>query len=169
LKRNLLLAVYAFLFLCVSMYLGTGWSLQLFLFPVEPKLTVNTYYLQFVPQVTAATAFFTQMTKAMLVANIVMLIAEWRTKLRWTPIVVLAAVIAATVLTVTLILPLNAIMANGITDESQLHDILTRWINLNKWRLSLWTIQWLAMMWYFAAAWNPPQPDLAGNASSSGS
>ncbi|MGD0443920.1 MAG: hypothetical protein ABSA39_08285 [Edaphobacter sp.] len=154
-KNYILLAVDAFLFLCISMYLGTGWSLLLFSFPIAPKLTVSTYYLQFVPQVTAATAFFTKMTAAMIAANLVMLVAEWRTKLRWVPIVVLLAVIAATVLTIKLILPLNAIMAQGITDQTQLQDILSRWIMLNKWRVALWTIQWFAMMVYFVVAWCP--------------
>jgi hypothetical protein len=154
-KFWILRIIYAFLFLCISMYLGTGWSLQLFSFPVASQLTISNYYLQFVPQVTAATAFFTKMTEAMIAANLVMLVAEWRTKLRWVPIVVLLAVIAATVLTVKLILPLNAIMAQGITDQTQLQDILTRWIMLNKWRVILWTIQWFAMMVYFVGAWSP--------------
>ena len=155
LKNYILLAVYAFLFLCISMYVGTGWSPVLFSFPVAPKLTIGTYYLQFVPQVTAATAFFTTMTKAMIAANLVMLVAEWRTRLRWVPIVVLLAVIAATGLTIKWILPLNAIMAQGITDPAQLQEILTRWIMLNKWRVALWTIQWFAMMTYFIVTWCP--------------
>ena len=61
-KFWILRIIYAFLFLCVSMYFGTGWSLWLFSFPVTPQLTPAIYYLQFVPQVTAATEFFTQMT-----------------------------------------------------------------------------------------------------------
>src|SRR5439155_23075680 len=31
----------ALLFLCVSMYLGTGWSMVLFYFPIAPQLTVD--------------------------------------------------------------------------------------------------------------------------------
>ncbi len=153
-KNWLLRLDYAFLFVCVSMYFGTGWSLVLFSFPVAPKLTVATYYMQFVPQVTAATSFFTTMTKAMIVANLIMLVAEFRTRLRWVPIIVFVALIAATVLTVKLILPLNAIMAQGITTQAALQEILGRWIALNKWRVALWTIQWVAMMWYFLAAWS---------------
>jgi hypothetical protein len=53
---------------CVSMYLGTGWSLVLFSFPIRPRLTVDTYYDQFVPQVTLATRFFTWMTTVMIAA-----------------------------------------------------------------------------------------------------
>ena len=43
-----------FLFLCTSMYLGTGWSLVLFSFPIASTLRTDTYYNQFVPQVQAA-------------------------------------------------------------------------------------------------------------------
>ena len=154
-KFWILRIIYAFLFLCVSMYFGTGWSLWLFSFPVTPQLTPANYYLQFVPQVTAATAFFTQMTKAMIAANLVMIIFEFRTRLRWVPIIVFVALIGATVLTVKLILPLNAIMAQGITTQAQLNDILGRWMMLNKWRVILWTIQWVAMMAYFLVAWSP--------------
>lgn len=128
---------------------------MLFSFPVAPKLTVSNYYLQFVPQVAAATRFFTYMTGVMIAAAVVMLVAEWRTKLRWVPIIVLLGVLASTLLTVTLIFPLNHAMEAGITDLGQLQSILGRWISLNKWRASLWIVQWLAMMWYFAAAWGP--------------
>jgi hypothetical protein len=57
-----------FLFLCTAMYLGTGWSLVLFSFPIAAKLRPDNYYNQFVPQVTAATKFFTVMTVLMAVS-----------------------------------------------------------------------------------------------------
>src|SRR4051812_1673409 len=109
-KACLLTLNAAFLFLCVSMYLGTGWSMVLFSFPVVPKLTVDNYYLVFVPEVAAATAFFTTMTKLMLVSCFVMTWAEWKTHFRWVPIVVFAGVIAATALTMYYIFPLNNAM-----------------------------------------------------------
>lgn len=151
-KRLLLTLNAAFLFLCVSMYLGTGGSLVFFTFPIEPQLTVDNYYLQFVPQVTAATEFFTTMTKLMLVSGGIMLIAEWKRGLRWVPIVVLLAVVAATVLTIYWILPLNEQMAAGITDETKLHEILTEWMGYNRIRVGLWTVQWAAMMAFFGRA-----------------
>ncbi len=63
-----------FLFLCTAMYLGTGWSLVLFSFPIASKLRPDNYYNQFVPQVTAATKFFTVMTVLMVVSAILMII-----------------------------------------------------------------------------------------------
>ena len=149
-RSKLLVLDAALLFLCVSIYLGTGWSLVLFQFPSASSLTVDTYYQYFVPPVQAATRFFTYMTGLMIALAIVMMIAEWRTGFRWVPIVVLLAVGAATLLTTWLIFPINAAMAKGITDPALLHPTLNRWMSLNRVRVSLWTVQWLAMMAYFA-------------------
>jgi len=138
------------LFLCTSMYLGTGWSLVLFSFPIAPQLTVDTYYLQFVPQVTAATRFFTWMTLVMMVSAIVLLLAERRSPLRWYPLAVFLAVLAATLLTRFLIFRYNAEMAAGIRDPGRLREVLAAWMSTNRIRVGLWTVQWLAMMGYFA-------------------
>jgi hypothetical protein len=148
-KTKLLIASSALLFLCTSIYLGTGVSLVLFSFPIAPKLTPANYYMQFVPQVQAATQFFTYMTTLMIVLAIVMLIAEWRTSLRWVPATVLAGIIAATALTLTLIFPYNQEMARGITDPERLAVVLGKWMTLNRIRVAIWGVQWLAMMTYF--------------------
>jgi hypothetical protein len=149
-RLKLLIVNHSLLFLCTSMYLGTGWSLVLFSFPIAPELTPATYYLQFVPQVTAATRFFTYMTGAMIVLAIVMLVAEWRTGFRWVPAVVLLGVLAATGLTMKFIIPYNQEMAAGISDPTRLTAVLGKWMTLNRVRVGLWTVQWLAMMTYFA-------------------
>jgi hypothetical protein len=149
-KGKLLIANHALLFLCASMYLGTGGSLVLFSFPIAPQLTPDNYYMQFVPQVQAATQFFTIMTEVMLVCGIIMIIAEWRQSTRWVPIVVLAGVIAATVLTLYWIFPLNKEMGAHIQDPARLRLVLDQWMQLNRVRVSLWLVEWLAMMWYFA-------------------
>jgi hypothetical protein len=145
-----LVANNVFLLLCTSMYLGTGWSLVLFSFPIASQLRTSTYYLQFVPQVQAATKFFTVMTTLMLASGVVMLVAEPTASYRWIPIVVLAGVIAATTLTVIFILPDNKKMNDGISDEAELHAILKRWMARNRIRVGLWSVQWLAMALWFA-------------------
>lgn len=137
------------LLLFVSMYLGTGWSLVLFSFPIAPKLTVDNYYMQFVPQVTAATRFFTVMTSLMLVSAVIMIVSLWGSALVWLPVIVIAAVIAATVMTVIWILPLNNQMSAGIKDPTQLNDIIGRWMGLNRVRVGLWSVEWLAMAAFF--------------------
>ncbi|KFE61082.1 hypothetical protein [Hyalangium minutum] len=138
------------LFLCASMYLGTGWSLVLFSFPIAPQLTVDTYYLQFVPQVTAATRFFTWMTLVMLVSAVGLFLAERKSPLRWYPATVFLGVVAATLLTRFLIFRYNAEMASGIRDSERLREVLSAWMTTNRIRVGLWTVQWLAMMGYFA-------------------
>ena len=150
-KRTLFTLNAAFLFLCVSMYLGTGWSLVLFSFPMAPQLTPETYYQPFVLPVESATRFFTVMTKAMLVSCAIMIIAEWKTRYRWIPIIVLLAVIAATALTIYYIFPHNKAMREGIKNAPQLQQTLAAWMTLNKVRVGLWTVQWLAMMAYFGS------------------
>ena len=140
----------ALLFLCVSMYLGTGWSMVLFCFHIAPQLTVDNYYLELVPAVEAATQFFTIMTKLMIASCVVMIVAEWRTWRRWLPVTVLATVIAATVLTIYWIFPHNAAMKAGIKNPVVLRQTLEAWMALNKIRVGLWSVQWMAMMIYFA-------------------
>ncbi len=140
-----------FLLLCVSMYLGTGWSLVLFSFPIAPKLTPATYYLQFVPQVDAATRFFSHMTMAMMASAVLMLWKEWQTGYRWVPAAVLASIIAATVLTTRAIFPLNHEMSAGITDQARLTVVLDHWMRLNAIRVVLWSVQWTVMALYFAS------------------
>jgi hypothetical protein len=88
------------------------------------------------------------MTIAMLVSAPVMIWTEWSTGYRWVPIVVLLAIIAATALTEKVIFPLNVEMADGITDQTRLTDILNRWMLCNRIRVWLWTIEWLAMAAY---------------------
>lgn len=149
LKRTLI-ANHALLFLCASTYFGTGVSLVFFSFPIAPQLTPDNYFLQFVPQVQAATKFFTGMTALMLACSVVMLIAEWRQPTRWVPIVVLAAIVAATVLTLVWIFPLNDAMANHIRDAETLRAVLGKWMALNRIRFVLWGCQWAAIMYYFA-------------------
>jgi len=154
--KTILLALNsAFLFACASMYFGTGWSEILFSFPIVPQLTPANYYLAFVPEVAAATHFFTGMTIAMLVSAIIMAVAEWRTGYLWAPVVVLLAVIAATVLTERSIFPLNAQMSAGIKDAGELQGILAQWTALNRVRVWMWTAEWAAMMAYFACKARP--------------
>lgn len=148
---TLLVASYMLLFACTSMYFGTGWSLVLFSFPTADQLTPDNYYSHFVPQVEAATRFFTYMTNLMIILAIVMIVGEWGEPLMWVPWVVVAGIVAATTLTIVAILPLNRRMKEGITDTTELGSILKRWMSLNRVRVAIWTIQWLAMAIWFVS------------------
>lgn len=149
----------AFLFLCASMYFGTGWSMVLFSFPLVPHLTPDNYYWVFVPEVSAAMTFFTWMASLMIVSSLVMIWMEWKTGIRWVPIVVLLCVLLSGGLTVWLIFPYNHQMAAGIKDPVQLQMILAKWTSLSRLRVGMWTVQWAAMMYYFGRlAWEAITP-----------
>ncbi|MDR8389608.1 DUF1772 domain-containing protein [Aliifodinibius sp. S!AR15-10] len=148
-KKLLLKINKGILFACVSMYFGTGWSLVFFQFPSAEGLTPDTYYDQFVPQVTRATDFFTIMTMVMMVSAIIMIIEHWKSVKKWFPIGVLAGVIVATLLTMTYIFPYNEQMSEGISQMAQLQEVLSKWMRLNVVRVSIWTFEWLCMLLYF--------------------
>jgi hypothetical protein len=148
--RTLVIINDTVLLACASMYLGTGWSIILFSFPIAPKLTPDNYFLQFVPQVRAATRFFTIMTIVMIATCLVMLVSEWGHALMWVPVVVLLGILAATGLTMRFLFPYNNAMAAGITDQDELNDVLRHWMALNRIRVGLWTIQWFSLATFFA-------------------
>jgi hypothetical protein len=141
--------VAALMLLFASLYLGTGWSLVLFSFPLAPRLTPQTYALPFVEPVKNATRFFTFLTIAMLIAAVVLLVGEADSGYLWVPIVYLAGVIAATALTLLFIFPYNRELKAGVTDQDRLRLVLGKWMRLNVVRVSLWTVQWLAVALYF--------------------
>ena len=148
-KVKLLSLNHSLLFLCASMYLGTGLSLILFSFPIADQLTVDTYYLQFVPQVRAATPFFTDVTMVMLACGAIMIWSEWKTSQRWVPVVVIIGVMAAAGLTKWAIFPLNDEMAAHIRDPARLKVVLEEWMNLTKMRVGIWCVEWACMMYWF--------------------
>ncbi|MCX7899198.1 MAG: hypothetical protein N2444_03800 [Methylocystis sp.] len=148
---RLLILNNAILFLCCSIYLGTGVSLVFFQFPLEPKLTIDNYYMIFVEPVASATQFFTYMSIVMLVTGLIMLVTEWFSGLKWAPIIVLLALIASTALTIIFIFPHNQKLTEGIADPAQLKETFAAWAHLNRIRVSLWAVEWFAMMYYFAA------------------
>jgi uncharacterized membrane protein len=146
---RLLVLNHVVLLLCCSIFIGTGVSLVFFQFPLEPQLTVDNYYLIFVEPVTTATRFFTYMTVLMLICAVIMLATEWFSGLRWVPVVVLLSVIAATVLTMVVIIPLNKELAAHVTDPARLKTVFKEWSNMNRVRVTLWFVQWTAMAYWF--------------------
>ena len=146
---RLLLLNNVFLLMCASIYLGTGASLVFFQLPLEPKLTVANYYLMFVEPTERATQFFTYMTILMLISGTIMLVTEWFTGIRWVPVAVLLAVIAATLLTEFYIFPLNKELGAHVTDAARLKVVFAEWTRLNRIRAAIWAVEWAAMAYWF--------------------
>ena len=150
-KQKLYVLCTSLLFMAVSIYFGTGWSTAIFQFPVMPMLTVQNYYLHFIPQIDAATNFFTGLVTLMGITGVVMMIGEWRTRFRWIPILILLAVGAATALTWFVVFPVNDVLRAGVTSQAQLMDLVARWKQLTLARVAIWSFEWALMMWYFAS------------------
>ena len=149
-KKVLYVLNNAILFAGVSIYYGTGWSTAIFQFPVMPHLTPENYYLHFIPQIDAATVFFTVLVTVMLINCGVMLIVEWKTKYRWIPIAIAILVIVATCVTVFLVFPINDVFRAGVTEQAELFELVDRWIAWTWVRTALWSLEWVVMMYYFA-------------------
>ena len=149
-ERHLLTLNHTILLLCSSIYLGTGLSLTLFQFPSFDDLTVENYSIIVVPPIERATTFFTYMTQVMYVTGAIMLLAEWRTRLRWAPIVVLVTLTATTALTILFIFDYNEELNAGITDPARLVEVMDSWMTLNWVRVGIWVVMWLAVATYFA-------------------
>jgi hypothetical protein len=103
-----------------------------------------------VPPVERATKFFTWWTTLMLAAAVVLIIADWHSWYVVAPAVLLAAVLAATGLTVKFIFPYNKRMEEHIRDPAELQVVLGKWIRLNWIRTSIWTVEWVAITAWFA-------------------
>ena len=140
----------AILLLGASMYFGTGWSLTLFTLPNAPRMTVANYHDQIVGPIARATRFFTVLTAVMIAAAVALIVGEWSSWYVLAPVAVLAAVVAATLVTMLGIFPYNRRLREGIQDEAELQEVLRKWIRWNSVRLGLWTGQWVAMATYFA-------------------
>jgi hypothetical protein len=138
------------LFLCCSIYFGTGISLVFFQLPLVPQLTPESYQLVFVGPVQRATQFFTYMTIVMLVTATVMLATEWLSGIRWVPLIVLLAVISATALTIYGVFDLNKALTSGGLTQQELRLTLEKWATFNRIRAALWTVEWMSMMYWFA-------------------
>jgi len=150
-KKKLYVFSNALLFMGVSIYFGTGWSTAIFQFPVMKQLTVDNYYLHFIPQIDAATNFFTFLVTLLVVTSIVMIIGEWKTRFRWLPITLLLAVVGATCLTMFVVFPVNDILRKGIHDPNQLRQVIDRWKLLTQVRVGIWSFEWALIMFYFAS------------------
>jgi hypothetical protein len=149
-EHHILTVSHSVLFLCASIYLGTGLSLGLFQFPSFSDLTVSNYHIIIVPPIDRATKFFTYMTQVMYLTGGLMLVAEWRTWMRLVPIVVLVSLTTTTMLTILVIFDYNRELSAGITDQARLDEVMASWMTLNWIRIAIWVVMWGALMVYFA-------------------
>ena len=137
-----------------SIYLGTGVTEVFFIFPIQSKLTPETYKVPFIDPVVNATNFFRIMTILMLVGSAGMIALELGS-LFWIPMAAyLLFTVGATVLTTQRIFAVNDVLEKGVSDPVELQTTLTRWRQLNLYRVWFWVLEWLAITtwWVFRVA-----------------
>lgn len=142
----------AYIFFCSSIYLGMFWSLHLFWFPNYPStLTLDNYYDAIIPQTTLATKFFFVTIPIMAVAIVLMLITEWKTHLRWVPILWIPGLLAPVIVQQAYIEVVNNEFSAGVTSEARLQKLLQEWMYLNDVRWIILSIMWGVTMYFFIA------------------
>lgn len=152
LKRTLLDINNAYIFFCSSVYLGLFWSLHFFWFPHYPKtLTLSNYYDAIIPQTTTATHYFFVMIPIMGLAIVIMLLTEWKGKLRWVPLAWIPGLVIPVYVQQHYIERINTEFKAGVTDEGRLQDLLHQWMALNDVRWIILTVMWVITMYFFLA------------------
>ena len=142
----------AYVFFCASIYLGMFWSLHFFWFPNYPStLNLTNYYDAIIPQTTLATKFFFITIPIMVVALVVMLISEWKTKLMWVPLAWIPGLFAPVIIQQAFIEKINDEFSSGVSDEARLQVLLDDWMYLNDLRWIILTIMWGVTMYFFIA------------------
>lgn len=151
-KQTLIDINNAYIFFCASMYLGMFWSLHFFWFPNYPKtLNVGNYYDAIIPQTTLATKFFFITIPIMALAILIMLITEWKSKLRWVPLAWIPGLLIPVFVQQKYIEGVNNQFIVGITDPIKLKELLDEWMFLNDIRWIILTVMWLITMYFFIA------------------
>lgn len=154
-KRILLAANNAVAMFGTTLYVGVLWALHFFWYPGWRKFKVDNYYDQFIPQTTAATRFFTVVVPLMYLALTIMGISERKTGQRWYPLAGIATLSGATAVGQGLIIPINKILAKGISDQDQLDGYFQRWMRYNDIRGVLMTLMWIVLMLFFLVKGEP--------------
>jgi len=151
-KQTLIDINNAYIFFCASLYLGMFWSLHFFWFPNYPTtLNIENYYDAIIPQTTLATKFFFITIPIMALAILIMLLTEWRSKLRWVPLAWIPGLLIPVIVQQRYIENVNNQFISGVTDPIKLKELLDEWMLLNDIRWIILTIMWLITMYFFIA------------------
>lgn len=142
----------AYIFFCSSVYLGMFWSLHFFWFPNYPKtLTIATYYDAIIPQTNSATKYFFISIPIMIVAIIIMIITEWKSKFRWVALAWIPGLFIPIVTQQKFIEDINNQFKAGVTDQAKLMELLKDWMFFNDIRFYILAVMWGITMYYFIA------------------
>lgn len=157
-KQTLLDINNAYIFFCSSIYLGMFFTLHFFWFPNYPStLNLNNYYDAIIPQTETATKFFFVMIPIMSVALVIMLITEWKGRLRWVPLAWIPGLLIPVVVQQKFIEDINDRFKAGIKDPAELQQLLKDWMFYNDVRFYILTVMWIITMYFFIAKARQPK------------
>ncbi|WP_343695182.1 hypothetical protein [Flavobacterium sp.] len=142
----------AYIFFCSSVYLGMFWTLHFFWFPHYPStLNISNYYDAIIPQTETATKYFFVTIPIMSFCLVIMLITEWKGKLRWVPLLWIPGLLIPVIVQQKFIEDINDQFKAGVTDMTVLQQLLKDWMFYNDVRFYILTIMWAVTMYFFIA------------------
>ena len=153
-KALLLVVSYTYLFFGTTVYVGVLWALHFFFYPTWIKLNLDNVQDHFIIPTDKATQFFTIVVPLMFLTNVILIVKEWKTRLRWVGLFALVCIGGATYVGQIHIIPVNKKIKAGVATMEELTAFFQQWMFLNDIRLIIMTIMWLTMMYYFIAKGN---------------
>lgn len=151
-KQTLIDINNAYIFFCSSVYLGMFWTLHFFWFPHYPStLNISNYYDAIIPQTETATKYFFVTIPIMSVALVIMLITEWKGKLKWVPLLWIPGLLIPVVIQQKFIEDINNKFKEGVKDMAILQELLKDWMFYNDLRFYILTVMWGVTMYFFIA------------------
>lgn len=151
-KQTLIDINNAYMFFCSSVYLGMFWTLHFFWFPHYPStLNISNYYDAIIPQTETATKYFFVTIPIMSVALVIMLITEWKGKLKWVPLLWIPGLLIPVVIQQKFIEDINNKFKEGVKDMAVLQELLKDWMFYNDLRFYILTVMWGVTMYFFIA------------------
>jgi len=149
LKRVLLNICSIYTFFIASWHMGLMISVLLLWYPSWNGLTVDTVKTNFDIPAQTATNLFVIMVPIAITTAFILVIAEWKTALRWPAIVAFIGLSGASIVAKYFLFPINDIIYAGVKDQDELTQLLIKWMVLNNWRVFFSALTWIAMMIYY--------------------
>lgn len=132
-----------------SVYMGLWCALHIIWYPSWKNVTLDNVMGQFINPINYAITFFTILVSVMTVTNIILIIAEWKSKYRWLLIFNLLLLFIVTYLFKSTILPVINEIKAGLPSEAALTEKMTKWMFLNDIRWVFYSVIWSLFMFYF--------------------
>jgi len=152
-KNKLLVLNHGYYFWGISVYVGLLWSIHFIFSPSWISITPATVQDHFMVPVDAATAFFSVVVPFMLLAGLVLIYMEWKTKQRWVTVIAYGSLLVMMVVGYFLIRPINESIATDIEAATLqapiLKEQLVDWMFYNNVRAVIMTFMWLVVLYYF--------------------